>query len=784
MTVQTECPGPDRLQNLIENRLSDADQFDLVRHLDDCDNCQQAMQNLANGGRPWSDPMRHLDGDRPASDSAFWPTVAQLKRAVPPPLPTEAPTVPAPGAPSLSGEVLLDFLTPPEEPGTLGRLERFHVLRVVGRGGMGLVLEALDECLQRKVAIKVMDPQMARDEVARKRFCREARAAAAVVHENVVTIHQVDSAEAHDLPYLVMQYVAGESLQELLDRVGPLPVPDIIRMGRQIALGLAAAHAQGLIHRDIKPANVLLQEEAATKTTQRLRAFRGDVTPKITDFGLARSDVDMRLTQTGFVAGTPLYMAPEQARGEELDHRTDLFSFGGVLYAMCTGQPPFEASTPYLVLRRVTDEQPRPIEEINPDIPDWLLGLIDRLLAKEPADRIQSAAEVAEIFAQHVCKLQMQTPESPTTGNLARRSGRTPAVTTGLRWWQAALLGVGTFVLLQSALVLSERMGWTHLFPIPAQASEPEGPPARTTLQGNGGPIWSTAFSPDGKTLAMGIDDGTVKLWDLTSGRVARTLNAHPGPVWSLAWSPDGTRLVTASDDGTAKIWDTVSEKELKVLEHTTAVRAAAFSSDNTTLATGSRNGSIRLWNTVTGEEIGHCKGHRGTVVSITFAPDGKTLASSGGDKTIKLWDVATAQEQQTLQGHTGAVYAVAFSPDGKMLASGGSWDRTVRLWDSATGNPLATLTGHTGDVWSVAFSPAPRSKSDSSPHWVLASVSEDHSVRLWDVASHDPQAGPPIATFKGHTGTLYTVTFSRDGRTVASGGRDGTVKLWDVPAP
>src|SRR5262249_14645528 len=307
-------------------------------------------------------------------------------------------------------DVSLDFLAPSEMPGHLGRLGHFEVVEVIGRGGMGVVLKALDACLQRHVAIKVLDPQFAKDELSRRRFCREARAAASVTHENIVAIHQVERDEGQDLPYLVMQYVAGTSLQDLLDERGALELPDILRIAMQIASGLAAAHAQGLIHRDIKPANILLQVGGATEpvedaakdpaaTNPRPPARRslpasstGAVVPftvKITDFGLARAAEDVKLTQTGFVAGTPLYMAPEQARGEPLDHRADLFSLGSVLYAMCTGRAPFRAPTTVAVLKRVCDETPRDVRDYNPEIPDWLAEIIHTLHAQKPRHPFQ-----------------------------------------------------------------------------------------------------------------------------------------------------------------------------------------------------------------------------------------------------------------------------------------------------------------------------------------------------------------------------------------------------------
>src|SRR5262245_34986204 len=223
----------------------------------------------------------------------------------------------------------LGFLTPSNHPGSLGRLGHYEVQEVIGHGGMGIVLRAFDEKLHRVVAIKVMASSLATSGTARQRFLREARAAAAVSHDHIVTIHAVE--QSGSLPYLVMQCISGASLQERIDRTGPLALHEVLRIGMQTAAGLAAAHAQGLIHRDIKPANVLLEN--------------GIERVKVTDFGLARAAADASISQTGIVAGTPQYMSPEQAQGRALDARSDLFSLGSVLYAMCTGRSPFRAET-------------------------------------------------------------------------------------------------------------------------------------------------------------------------------------------------------------------------------------------------------------------------------------------------------------------------------------------------------------------------------------------------------------------------------------------------------
>jgi hypothetical protein len=283
-------------------------------------------------------------------------------------------------------QALLAFLDPPAKSGHLGRLGRYEVTAVLGWGGMGVVLKAVDATLRRLVAIKVIAPRLAANAAARQRFLREAQAAAAIRHEHVVTIHAVE--EARGSPYNVMEYVPGMSLQERINRAGPLPLHEVLRIGMQTASGLAAAHALGVIHRDIKPANILLE--------------RGSGRVKITDFGLARAVDDPGLTQNGTIVGTPEYMAPEQARGEAQDQRADLFSLGSVLYAMCTGRSPFRAATSLAVLRRVSEETPVPIAKINPEMPGWLVRVIARLHAKDPADRFGSAEEVAALLGGYL----------------------------------------------------------------------------------------------------------------------------------------------------------------------------------------------------------------------------------------------------------------------------------------------------------------------------------------------------------------------------------------------
>lgn len=276
----------------------------------------------------------------------------------------------------------LEFLEPSTNLRALGRLGHYEIAEVIGSGGFGIVLKAFDESLERVVAIKVLSPHMAATSPPRKRFIREAKTVAQVRHENVVQVYAIHE---EPLPYLIMEYVPGETLQELLNRHGPLEIDEISRIGSQIALGLAAAHDMGLIHRDIKPANILLDKSAQFRV-------------KITDFGLARAVDDASQTQSGVIAGTPIFMAPEQALGTALDHRADLFSLGSVLYTMACGHPPFRAENTLAVLKRVTEDAPRPLMEIIPETPLWFWKVVERLLAKNPADRFASAREVADLL--------------------------------------------------------------------------------------------------------------------------------------------------------------------------------------------------------------------------------------------------------------------------------------------------------------------------------------------------------------------------------------------------
>jgi serine/threonine protein kinase len=427
VAAKSQC-DPQLLRQLLDDQLPQESQDAMAKHLESCATCRLKLEALAADPDWWSDAQQLLN------------TATYLEE------PTSISNVLTPGGVT-SGSAAgsrLRFLSPVEDPTKLGRLGPYEIIKVIGQGGMGIVLKGYDSALNRHVAIKVLAPQWMHSIAARQRFAREARAAAAVVHEHVIAIHAVDS--ANEVPYLVMPFVDGKSLQERIDQDGPLQLKEILHISIQIAAGLAAAHAQGLVHRDIKPANILLEN--------------GKQRVVITDFGLARAVDDASFTRSCFLIGTPEYMAPEQANGEFVDHRTDLFCLGSVMYALCTGTTPFHAETTMAVLRRICEGEYRPIQDINPSIPAWLVQIIARLHAKNPAERFQTAGEVAQLLKQWLDHLEQPVlhprPRYPARG--WRGLTVFPRRIVQPRWAVASAL-----LLVTAALITFETTGKTHL---------------------------------------------------------------------------------------------------------------------------------------------------------------------------------------------------------------------------------------------------------------------------------------------------------------------------------
>lgn len=412
MKTQT-CPDRETLQQMLLGRIVPPRADELEQHLSQCDACASTADMMA-AEDDWTEAIRAqrvLRGDEETiaviidrgqrlgvrMERGSAADTVSIAQGPDDGCRDETPTEPSRGNPRESEDERFDFLAPPQQPDELGRLGGYRVLEVLGVGGMGIVFRAEDPRLKRLVALKAMKTSIAASPSARERFLREAQATAAIEHDNIVTIHQVG--EDGGVPFIAMQFLRGESLQTRLRREGPLEQREVVRIGREMVAGLVAAHARGLIHRDIKPDNIWLD------------GVSGRV--KILDFGLARlTGDDAGLTQSGTVVGTPRYMAPEQALGEPVDSRCDLFSLGCVLYHLATGRAPFGGGNVTATLLAVVHDHPQAIETLCPGIDADLACLISRLLAKDRAARPQTAAEAAGALASIVAKSNTGLAES------------------------------------------------------------------------------------------------------------------------------------------------------------------------------------------------------------------------------------------------------------------------------------------------------------------------------------------------------------------------------------
>ncbi len=323
-----------------------------------------------------------------------------------------------------------------------GVLGHYHLRSVIGRGGMGLVVRARDTRLGRDVALKILKTEFSHDASAHEHFLREAQAVAVIQHYNVVTIYDVE--EILGIPFLAMELVEGTTLAAYLRENRRPSVGEVVSLSGQIAQGLAAAHKQGLVHRDIKPANILLEKiDQLDGGLKHLSCWH----VKITDFGLARVAAGSQLSGSGMILGTPKYMSPEQASGEHIDFRSDLFSLGCVMYSMCAGQAAFSAESAVTILRQVVDVPARSLNEVNPETPGWLVAIVEKLMSKSPDNRFQSAAELVRLLAHHECDLLSRVTPSRVTAAPRdvpehRRPRRLMLITLAIFGVAAAGLGI------------------------------------------------------------------------------------------------------------------------------------------------------------------------------------------------------------------------------------------------------------------------------------------------------------------------------------------------------
>jgi WD40 repeat protein/serine/threonine protein kinase len=698
---------------------------------------------------------------------------------------------------------LLPFLSPPQESNELGRLNGYRVLKQLGEGGMGIVFEAEDIKLKRRVALKVMKPEIAAKEQHRVRFIREAQTAARVEHDHICPIYEVG--EENGVPFIAMPFLKGEPLDAYLKRKKPLPPDEAIRIGREVAEGLFAAHREGLVHRDIKPGNIWLE----TRPNGQSRA-------RILDFGLARAPgEDVQITASGAILGTPAYMAPEQARGRVVDHRADLFSLGVILYEMTTGRRPFNGTDTMSILTSLAIDDPTAPHLINPTISTEFSALIMALLSKTPERRPGTGRVVSEALV----------------GILARTSR--PIV-------EAIGGGVGSVANAADATAVDPWGGIDETEPIAVPVRPNPEPDSRDTkpisrdvkalrsgarmpqrsrlnakvmiaaalllLIGGGFAVYKLVLETKDGTLVVEVDsldtdlrfkngelqiygeDGKLK-YTLKPGERSKTM--PPGKYTVRVVSADGVRLETdkfeMTRDGRVVLRVTadavaVARKPRDPADAAEAARRAAAEAALPALEAKFKAGDVTFASFA--KEVGEFKAkHGGTPAAIKAAEMLMKLQSPLDDLDAAMipddakaaWKASGFDGRDVVgvfgehrQRHWGPVDCVTYSPNGKFAASCGQ-DNAVYLWDPASLQLLAILKGHTASVSKVVF-------THDGQSLISAGVHPDNTIRIWDLAKRQE-----IKTIGSHGVSLTSIAVSKDGRRLLSGHNDGVISVWDL---
>jgi serine/threonine protein kinase len=657
---------------------------------------------------------------------------------------------------------LYDFLASAQAADEIGRLGEYRVLKILGAGAMGVVYLAEDVHLKRQVALKAMLPALASSETNRQRFMQEAQAIAAIDHDNIITIHRV--AEESNIPFIAMQFLRGETLDDRLKKVKKLTIAEVLKIGRETAEGLAAAHARDVIHRDIKPANLWLEEEK-----NRV---------KILDFGLARAtSSSSQLTALGSIMGTPAYMAPEQAAGKKVDFRVDLFSLGCVLYRIATGEAPFKGSDAISTLMAVAKEQPKPARVVNPEIPPLLSALIMHMLNKSPGERPASAKEVAqrlEMIENQPVETEAAAPVMPPISVKPRGPSALPPV-------------------MPPRMVQPIAGNPTHAV-ASAPSYAPPIPPAPAPTLGKMRPTHRPRDDddePEPRTKSsMGLILGIVGLLVvLAGGSVAAYLILnHPTNSWEVAGGSGGGNAGgggknTDIGKGPVALWTTFEERakypgEVGEMAISLDSRWVAFAQNPTTSITGA--GEVVVKNLATKKLVFTLRGHSMPVSEIAFSPDGKKLVTGTGHHKIPnaqgelwIWDLTTRQRAHILTGHKGTVHSLLFNKDGSLLVVGDKQSR-LNFFDMTAEPPRQTyqLNAFSNGITDIVFSP-------DGAH--LAAGTGGQEIQIWDW-----QKRFKVQTLRGHTSYLHKVRYSPDGKFLLSGSGfpDNTFRLWDLSNP
>ncbi|MBI3725811.1 serine/threonine protein kinase [bacterium] len=706
-------------------------------------------------------------------------------------------------------------------PGT--KLGSYTVLEALGHGGMGVVYKARDERQGRVVALKVLSRELAGNPRFRARFEREAKAAAAVTHRNVTAFLFVG--EDRGLLHIALEYVPRGTLRSLLKERGVFEPLEAAALAAQIARGLAAIHAVGLVHRDVKPANILMDEEGR---------------PKLTDFGIVGTSVESRvelaksLTRTGELLGTLQYVAPEQIEdAKRVDARADLYALGCLLHMLIAGRAPFEGIGYELVKKHLADAPP-PLRRVVPRVPVPLERLVLRLLEKDPAARPATALEVAEELEEIAGSRQAAAPAKAPASRVAIGFALGLPIAAGLVVTAALLVprdskesepsppattnnaektgdpkepprpasfpdSTRSFLLSQKGTArLTQVFGsydWKHSYSVYAALPTPDGKRIVDASRDGTAVVWdaatgtelvrfrehgicvySLALSPDGALAATGSIDGMVRIWEVATGKPVRTLEppelgcpCHDGKqVNSIDFSRDGSRIVTACSDHRIRWWDARDGTFLGMLSDEKPVWTARFLPGAKRVVAGCEEPAfpVRVWDLETRKSTDVAERGGGFVhIAVSRAGDQAFVGSFDGE--VHVLDLLAGRESATWKAHPNGVTWPAFSPLEGALLTGSIMDDKVQLWDVATRATRRTFPCHGHAVRSVSFFP------DGSR---AVSAGEEGALRLWDL-----ERGQEIAPSPGHRSEVWAIAFLRDGKRFVTGSRDGTLRVWDA---
>ena len=681
-----------------------------------------------------------------------------------------------------------------QPPARLPGVPGYELVRVLGRGGMGVVYLARHLGLNRLVALKMILAGGHASPADIARFKAEARAVAQLQHPNIVQIYEIGEHEGR--PYFSLEYVEGGSLARRFDGT-PLPPRTAAALVATLARAVAYAHQQGVVHRDLKPANILLLADGVVRAAEAT-AHDVPLTPhqlKITDFGLAkRIGDDSGPTQSGDIMGTPSYMAPEQASGRSkaTGPPADIYALGAILYELLTGRPPFKSDTLIDTLRQVTSEEPVPPARLHPKVPRDLETICLKCLQKEPHKRYASAEALANDLERFLDGRPILARPTPLWERAAKWAARRPAAAALIAVGAVAVVGAVLGVLGYAAEVRrhsDEVRGYNVRLQAEVQRADSERDRAEAREQETrrhwyvadlnlARQIWQQAHIARTRELLRrhiprsGQEDlrgfEWHYLWRLChSARLSLDFDV---PVTCVAIAPDGSLLAAGTHNGIVRRCDPSTGKELPPLKLSThAISSLSFAPDGQTLAVGSLNRTAFLVNPHTGEQHATLTGHRAGVLAVAFAPDGQTLASVGAERVVIFWDVPTRRLRFSVP--VRHVYTIAYAPDGKTLAAA-TLTGSVLLLDPATGKERSVLAGPAKPVAALAFAPDGKT---------LAAAGDDRAVRLWDL----PPDGPPRerTVLAGHTDEVRALAFAADGKTLASAGLDATIRLWDAAA-